>query len=129
MDSAHLHLQLLTCGERLFQALARQKEICLASRGKPGPARCQKRLGLEGHEVELAAERYAAALKSYRLATLAEFTPPARSPLQPVLPARCCVPVQAKRRGTANTSAGVCRERRSYPEEGFAVSTRLSKLQ
>lgn len=130
MNSAYLQSEVLKSSERLLQAIAEEQKTRSAGAMNPGHARCQKRLGTARRAVELAAEHYVAALRSYRLATVAEFVPAAKTSGQPALPAKCHLPGQIKRtRGTVLVASWACRKRRVHSEESFAVSTRASKLQ
>jgi hypothetical protein len=72
MDAAHLHLELLECGEYLIQALAEGRK---ASRVGRNSRLARQRLRRAHWEVERAAEYYAHALKAFRVELLSEFVP------------------------------------------------------
>jgi hypothetical protein len=75
MDSAGLYLELQDTEERLSGALAHEKEVrrfgCQAGRH----AHWQRDLRIARREVQWAGEFYALALRTYRLAMLAELAP------------------------------------------------------
>jgi len=75
MDSAQLYAELLDSGERLIAALADERKANVFSAATSTYASSRHRLGTARHEVERAAERYAIALRTYRVAMLSELDP------------------------------------------------------
>lgn len=125
MDSADLYLQLLETGERVLAALAEERKIRASSPGSSSHGRCRDRLSAARHAVERAAESYAMALRSYRVAILAEWAPgeSARSK-QPVFSATCRIPARIVR----SRITAACRNRRVRATETFPVPAGLSKV-
>jgi hypothetical protein len=75
MDSAELYLELLDSGERLMEALADEREANVFSAGTLSYAHWLNHLEVARHQVECAAECYAVALRTFRMATISEFAP------------------------------------------------------
>jgi hypothetical protein len=124
MDSADLYLEVLESGDRLVAAIAQERKIRASSPGHASHARCRARLSTARHEVELAAESYAMALQSYRLAALSEWAPrETASQQQTAFAAKCGIPARAKR----SRKTAACRNRR-HASEAFPVPAGLSKI-
>jgi hypothetical protein len=131
MDAAQLYLKLQESGERLIVALADEREANVFSAGNSSYANWRHHLGTARHEVERAAECYAIALRTFRVAMLSELapselaTPPGRG--RGAKHRERAVAVSAARGkggGQANGNA-----RKDAAAEGFPVSSRLSKIQ
>ena len=125
MHFGNAYLELQECEERLFQALTDERKVRLRATVNPAHATCRARLAAVRHQVERAAEHYAIALRDYRVATLAEFATATRKSLRPAPSGKCRKGI----RGPARVVSAHCRKHPGHVEEGFAVSTRLSKLQ
>jgi len=74
MNSAQFHLDLLEAGGHLFDALAQERNLRVRNSQACG-RRWRHRLQAARLAVERCAERYAGALKRYRLSMLSEFAP------------------------------------------------------
>ncbi len=106
MDSAQTYSELLECGERLLNALAYEREANVFNPESLSYPRWQGRLRMARRKVELAAEYYAIALRTYRVATMLEFMPS-----EPVHPARGGR--NAKPREHARSITAACRNIRT----------------
>jgi len=121
MDSAHLYLQVQESGKHLTEAIAAERELRLSSNENSAHAKCRKRLGTARHAVELAAERYALALRDFRLTLLAELPPaPVKDLSLPVSSGKRRLPRHI--RGMARVASVDCRQARAHAEEGFGGS-------
>ena len=131
MDSSQLFLELLESGERLNVALADARKADVVCAGGFSYTRWQSRLRMAHREVERAAESYAVALKTYRVAILAEL-----APSEPAKSRRSGKTAKRPRRAHAMSAACVnVREpadrnaRKDVGAERFPVSTVLSLIQ
>jgi hypothetical protein len=131
MESSQLYTKLLQTGERLFQALACERDASIFNCQDLGHAKRQHRLLMVRRQVKCAAEDYALALKTYRVAMLSEFLP------FEIAPQRGAVRAE-KRRDTLPAATSPFRTGRSHATrstrkdtaaEGFPLSTRRVKLQ
>ena len=113
MDSAQLYSELLECGDRLLTALANEREANVFNPESLSYPKWQIRLRVARRKVELAAEYYAIALRTYRVATLSEFVP--SELIQP-----CRVAGSVKPRERARTFIAACRHGK--------VHSRVAKL-
>jgi hypothetical protein len=124
MDSVDLYLQLLESGEGVVKAVAEERKI-RASSPNSSRARCRDPLGAARHAVERAAQSYATALRSYRMAILSEWAPceSARAK-QPAFSATYRIPARIGRSRIATS----CRSRRGRATEAFPAPAGLSKI-
>jgi hypothetical protein len=129
MDSADLYLQLLESGEGVVKAVAEERKIRASSPKYSSRARCRARcrdpLGAARHAVERAAECYATALRSYRMAILSEWAPcESVRAKQPVFSPTYRIPARIGRSRIATS----CRSRRGRATEAFPAPAGLSKI-
>jgi hypothetical protein len=75
MDTAHLYLELLECGDCVMQALAAERKAGNAIRRHSCDAAARWRV--TRREVERAAEYYVLALRRFRAAVVSDFLPTA----------------------------------------------------
>lgn len=129
MDSARLYLELVDAGERLNVALADARSANVIDLEDLDYTTWQNRVGTAHLKVELAAECYAVALRTYRLAMLAEL-----APSDPTTARRSGAIVRRRRR--ARSMAAVCtnsrvpgnrKGRKDVSAERFPESSTLSK--
>lgn len=126
MNSAQLYLKLQQSGERVLQALANERDVDVLGPGDFSYRKWEEHLSLACEQVECAAERYAIALRSYRLAMLTEI-----DRAEPVPTRR--VRLVTKRRdsmlvGMDGRNRRPCRKlQRNGTSEGFPTSTRRAK--
>jgi hypothetical protein len=131
MELAQLYSELQDSGQRLFGALAKEREANIFNLGDSSYRKWLRGLKTARREVHRAAESYAIALKSYR-AMLSELTP--SEPVQFCKPARIARQRERLRAVSAPSgSRGSHCNRQAHKKvgaaEGFPVSTRRSKFQ
>lgn len=131
MDSAKLYLELLDCGERLAIALTDARSADAIDTEELNYSTWQKRMRTAHHALQRAAECYAVALRTYRVAMLAELAPSdpvesrrSRAAAGRLRRARSMAAVCANGCGHANRSG-----RKDVGAEGFPASTTRSKIQ
>lgn len=124
MDSTRLHNNLIDAGERLVEAIHTEQQI----HARCGTACDEKSWGrsfrIARRGVKFAAEQYAGALRSFRLATVAVFAVEADLPAIP-RPASS----HRRRRVCASCGLGSRAIRKELADEAFPLSSRRSKLQ
>jgi hypothetical protein len=114
MNSAQHYSELLKCSERLHSALTAEREANVFIPEDLSYLKWQDRLRMARRDVEHAAEYYAEALRTFRLAMLSELAPSERS--------HTCRPARiANRREKMRTMTAACRNGRSH--------ARFAKLQ
>jgi hypothetical protein len=104
MNSAQLYSQLRKCGERLDSALTTEREANVSIPEGLSYRKWQDSLRRARRDVEEAAEYYAAALRTYRMAMLSE--------LAPSEPSHCKPGRSVNRREIMRTGTAACRNGR-----------------
>jgi hypothetical protein len=127
MDTIYLHKELLDANERFFKALSTELHArqSAAVEGKGWP----HRLRVARRELKSAAQHYAMALRTYRVALISQF-----APVRPASPIAVRPASSHRRHASASAFSANRRHagdtvRKEIPAEPFAVSSKRSKLQ
>jgi len=127
MNSAQRYRELVQSGDRVLQALAKERELDVFGPGDLSSRKWAEDLNLARRQVECTAESYAIALRTYRLAMLSELDPAVAAFVRRRRPA-------AQGRDTMRMIApcrkiGSRKPIKAATTDGFPISTRSAKVQ